>query len=82
LFRYHQVSTSGTVIGAALCAAGSLQLYFGEFFLPTRTSRAIGAGLFVVGASAIARGVGLADQYGVWSVKRMRALYKRKGRAS
>jgi hypothetical protein len=50
--------------------------------LPARTSRAIGAGLFVVGASALARGVGLADQYGVWSVKRMRALYKRKGRAS
>jgi hypothetical protein len=82
LFRYHQISRGEAAIGAAICAASSLELYFGELFMPARTSRAIGAGLFVVGASIAARGVGLADQYGVWSVKRMRALYKRKGRAS
>jgi hypothetical protein len=82
VFRYHQVSKGGAAIGAAFCAAGALQSYFGDLWLPARTSRAIGAGLFVVGASAVARGVGLADQYGVWSVRRMRALYKKRGRAS
>jgi hypothetical protein len=82
VFRYHQVSRTGTSIGMAICAAGASFLYFGETWFPVRTSQAIGAGLFALGVCAIARGVGLADQYGVWSVMRMRALYKKKGRAS
>jgi hypothetical protein len=82
VFRYHQVSPKGAGIGAAICAGGASFLYFGEQWFPVRTSRAIGAGLLALGVCAMARGVGLADQYGVWSVMRMRALYRKRGRAS
>jgi len=82
VFRYHQVSRTGAAIGAAICSGGASFLYFGELWFPVRTSRAIGAGLLALGVCVMARGVGLADQYGVWSVMRMRALYKKRGRAS